>query len=85
MDTNGLVDQSTNNMQRANSPFGYPQQSNNNFAVNTSAYLNNTAQRAFPVNGSNQTVNYNLPQNQAPTGYGKIVYSNTSIDNGFRR
>jgi hypothetical protein len=84
VDQNGFTDQSSIPFQKGNLAYGY---NGNNNTVNTNAYLNSTVNKAYSMNGTNQTINHVQPQfqNQNGIGYGTAMYSNTSLDNGFRR
>lgn len=86
VDQNGFTDQSSIPGQKGNTQYQF---SNNqgNYPISSNTYFNNGVNKAYSMSGTNQTLNYTQPQfqNQNPLGYGTVSYSNTSIDNGFRR
>jgi len=85
---NGVVEQSTIEGQKQyNNQFGYTQPQSN-FGIGTNNYIStaNGQKTGYPINNNMSNQNMNYTQNQryvAP--FGNVVYSNTSIDNGFKR
>jgi hypothetical protein len=86
VDQNGFTDQSSIPGQKGNLQYQF---SNNqgNSPMNSNTYFNNGINKGNSINGTSQTLNYPKPQfqNQNPLRYGSVSFSNTSIDNGFRR